>query len=110
MIEGSMRSTFGSSSVLSARVGSFCISVSTSVSRSEKITSISMRKSLFEKSVITSSVSGVRSHSRRGITPSPVSSKVREEDGTSEVFSLDTGEESGEDPPDSDGDSGGDSG
>ena len=116
-----MRSTFGSSSVLSARVGSFCISVSTSVSRSVKITSISIRKSLFEKRVRTSSVSGVSIHSRRGITPSPVSSRVREEDGVSGLSEkgesdgeesegeLPEESESDEDQSDSDGASGVDS-
>lgn len=77
-----------------------------------------MRKSLLENRVNISSVSGVRSHSRRGITPSPVSSKVREEDGVSEVAEvgesgddedseeLSAGSESEEDPPESDGASG----
>jgi len=79
-----------------------------------------MRKSLLENRVSISSVSGVRSHSRSGIIPSPVSSKVREENGVSEASEVGESEdnegsdkeglfedpESEEDPPESDGASG----
>jgi hypothetical protein len=76
-----MRSTFGSSSVLSARVGSFWISCSVSSSNSVKITSISTKTSLLEKTLIISSASAVISPLIVGTMISPVSMRVISEIG-----------------------------
>ncbi len=91
-----MRSTFGSSSVLSARVGSFWISSSVSISRSEKIISISTNTSSLENKVRICSASSVISPSIIEIISSPVSISVTDEVGESEEDSTELPEKSGE--------------